>query len=66
MFNTHETGFPKDKEKGKGPEKHIYEERIVENVSKGNKETLRGDENVVVVVPCVHTFIYTYLTIQCK
>lgn len=47
MLNTHEIGFPKDEEKEKGPEKHIYEEITVENVSKGKKETLKGDENVL-------------------
>ena len=46
MLNTHETGFPKDEEKEKGPEKHIYEEIIVENVSKGSKETVRGDTDM--------------------
>ena len=69
MLNTHETGFPKDEEKEKGPEKHIYEEIIVENVSKGSKETVRGDENAL-FFDCggssLCACIYQHLTMQFK
>lgn len=43
MFNTHETRFPKDKEKGKGPENIYMKKELLKMSQRGNKQTLRGD-----------------------